>query len=110
MFFLWFDVYVISHMIFLIRMILGAFKMHRRGGMLKASPHQIRSAHNLVLIRNHQLLQLLQLLEAVAVAGDEGEGVLEAVDVSVCLLFQESMVAILLLTLVVYLRYGGLLL
>jgi len=81
--------------------------MHRRGGMLKASPHQIRSAHNLVLIHNHQLLQLL---EAVAVDGDEGEGVFEAVDVSVCLLFQESLVAILLLTLVVYLRYGGLLL
>ena len=81
--------------------------MHRRGGMLKASPHQIRSAHNLVLIHN---LQLLQLLEAVAVDGDEGEGVFEAVDVSVCLLFQESLVAILLLTLVVYLRYGGLLL
>nr|VDD09396.1 unnamed protein product [Brassica oleracea] len=88
--------------------------MHRRGGgMLKASPHQIRSAHSLLLIHNLQLLhsfQMLQLLEDVAVPGDEGEGVVAVADVSVSLLCQESLVAILVLTLVVYLMYGGLLL
>ena len=101
-------------MFFFIRMILGAFTMHRRGGgMLKVSPHQIRSAHSLVLIHNLQLLhslQMLQLQEDVADHGDEGEGVVAVADVSVRLMFQESLVAILVLTLVVYLMYGGLLL
>ncbi|WZZ24191.1 hypothetical protein YC2023_007592 [Brassica napus] len=87
--------------------------MHRRGGMLKASQHQIRSAHSLVLIHNLQLLhnlQMLQLLEDVVVPGDEGKGVVPVAAVSVSLLLQESLVAILVLTLVVYLMYGALLL
>lgn len=97
-------------MICLDRMIIGAFKMHRREGeMIKTSPHQLQLAHNLVLIHILQLLhrvQMLLMFEDMVVPVDEGE----VVGGEVSLLLQENLLAILLLTLVVSLMYGDLLL
>ena len=50
---------------------------------------------------------MLQMLEDVVVPAEEGEGVVELVEVSVSLWFQESLVAIFLPSLVVCLMYGG---